>query len=150
MIVLGIIILILIIILLLPVGADAAYIAGAFSLRVKAGPFRFGIVPGKNKGEKKAKKPKKPKKAKKQKKSDAAESVEKHTFVSSPTRYRMKDFGISSPADSTSPRFCAVLRYFFVISDESVALSISKMPIISLIRMFLLLPTCKYISLVCG
>ncbi len=66
MIALGIIIFILLIILLLPVGADAAYIDGAFTLKAKIGPIKKGLVPGTEKdGEEKAKKNKKPKKAKK-------------------------------------------------------------------------------------
>ena len=64
MIALGIIILILILLLILPVGADAAYVDGSFTLKVKAGPLRISILPSKAKesGEKKAKKQKKTKK----------------------------------------------------------------------------------------
>jgi len=71
---LGIIVLILLIVLLLPVGADAGYIGGVLSLKVKAGPFSIGILPSKKTkdGRKKEKKPKKPKK---EKKKTAAEDV---------------------------------------------------------------------------
>ena len=66
MIALGIIILIIVLLLLLPVGADAAYGEGGFSLKLKVGPFRIGIIPAKPKdGEKKEKKPGKEKKTKK-------------------------------------------------------------------------------------
>lgn len=61
MIALGIIILILILLLILPVGADAAYIGNVFSLAVKVGPFKIGILPAKPK-DGKEKKPKKEKK----------------------------------------------------------------------------------------
>ena len=74
MIALGIIILILIIILLLPVGADAAYIDSAFSLKAKLGPIKIGLIPGKEKPEEKEKKTSKPGKNKKKKKTDAGAS----------------------------------------------------------------------------
>ena len=63
MIALGIIILIIILLLILPVGADAAYEDEKLLLKIKAGPFRIGILPGKpGEKEKKAPKEKKPKK----------------------------------------------------------------------------------------
>lgn len=71
MIALGIIILILLLIILFPVGVDAAYIDGTFTLKAKAGPIKIGIIPGKEKEGEKEKKEKKPKKEKK-KKSNAA------------------------------------------------------------------------------
>lgn len=77
MIALGIIILILIVLLLLPVGVDASYIEGVFTLRAKAGPIRIGIVPGKEKDEEKEKKSPKPKKEKKKKKPGTGEAESK-------------------------------------------------------------------------
>ncbi len=71
MLVIGIIVVILVLILILPVGADAAYADNMFSLSIKAGPFRIGILPSKHKdGDKKAKKPAKAKKTKKTKKDE--------------------------------------------------------------------------------
>lgn len=49
------------------IGAEARYSAEVFSLRVIAGPFRIGILPGKEKDPEKLEKPKKEKKAKKKK-----------------------------------------------------------------------------------
>ncbi len=74
MLALGIIILILILILILPVGADAAYADNVFSLAVKAGPFRIGVLPPKS-GDKKEEKTKKEKK--KRGKSPEEDSAEK-------------------------------------------------------------------------
>ena len=69
MLALGIIVILLILLLILPVGADAAYADNVFSLAVKAGLFRIGILPPKAGGDReKKKKPVKDKKSKKQKK----------------------------------------------------------------------------------
>ncbi len=67
MIVLGIILAIIILLLLIPLGVDAAYLGGIFSLKAKIGPFRLKLLP--KSGEPKAKKKRKPKKEKKPKKS---------------------------------------------------------------------------------
>lgn len=75
MIALGIILLIIILLLILPVGADVAYEGGAFALKVKAGPFRIGILPGKKK-DGKAEKEKKPKKSKKKNGDETASGTE--------------------------------------------------------------------------
>ncbi|MBR5489896.1 MAG: DUF2953 domain-containing protein, partial [Oscillospiraceae bacterium] len=50
--------------LLLSVGVDAAYNEDTFFLKVKIGPFRINLVPGKEKGEEKKEKPKKKEKKK--------------------------------------------------------------------------------------
>ena len=77
--------------------------------------------------------------------SAAEESCEKQILKPPGTRYSTNDFGISCRAESTRPCFSARARYFLVIG-ESVALSVSKMPIMSRQRIFLLFPTCKYIN----
>lgn len=58
---------IIILLLLLPVGVDAAFADGVFSLKVKAGPVKLRILPAKPKkqGKKQEEKPKKPKSKKK-------------------------------------------------------------------------------------
>lgn len=61
---LWIILAIIILLLLLPVGVDAAFLGGVFSLAVKAGPLKIRILPAK---------PKKPKKKKPKKKKDKKE-----------------------------------------------------------------------------
>lgn len=70
---LWIILAIIILLLLLPVGVDAAFLEGVFSLAVKAGPLKIRILPAK------PKKPKKPKK-KKDKKEDSAKPKQKLTL----------------------------------------------------------------------
>lgn len=72
---LWIILAILILLLLLPVGVDAAFLGGVFSLAVKAGPLKIRILPAKPKKPKK----KKPKK-KKDKKDDSAKPKQKLTL----------------------------------------------------------------------
>ena len=67
MIALAVIIVILFFLLILPVGADASYFDGVFTLKVKAGPFRLTLLPKKNKTSKKPKKSKKPKAEKEEK-----------------------------------------------------------------------------------
>lgn len=65
MIALAIILAVLVLILILPVGADVSYIGNVFSLAVKAGPVKIGILPKKKKDEaEQADKPKKEKKKK--------------------------------------------------------------------------------------
>lgn len=72
---LWIILAILILLLLLPVGVDAAFLGGVFSLAVKAGPLKIRILPAK------PKKPKKKKtKKKKDKKDDSAKPKQKLTL----------------------------------------------------------------------
>ena len=73
-----IILAIIILLLLLPVGVDAAFAGGVFSLRVKAGPVKVRILPAKPKkrGEEQEDKPKKPR----QKKKKPAKRKSKLTF----------------------------------------------------------------------
>ena len=75
MIVLAVIILILAALLLLSVGVDASYNEDGFILKVKIGPFRINLVPGKEKKEEKEKKP--GKKGKKKADKSAAASKKK-------------------------------------------------------------------------
>ena len=75
---------------------------------------------------------------------ELAESCEKHTLHPLSVRYSTKDFGTSCLAESRIPFFSARERYCFVMG-ESVALSVSNMPIMSRVRIFLLFPTCKNI-----
>ena len=63
----AIILAIIILLLLLPVGVDAAFVGGAFSLSVKAGPLKLRLLPAKPKKKNKNPKPKKPRKPKKPK-----------------------------------------------------------------------------------
>ncbi|MCM1149847.1 MAG: DUF2953 domain-containing protein [Butyricicoccus sp.] len=72
---LWIILAILILLLLLPVGVDAAFLGGVFSLAVKAGPLKIRILPAKPK-KPKMKKPKK----KKDKKEESAKPKQKLTL----------------------------------------------------------------------
>lgn len=62
-----IILAIIILLLLLPVGVDAAFADGVFSLKVKAGPVKLRVLPAKRKkqGKEEKEKPKKPKRKKK-------------------------------------------------------------------------------------
>ncbi len=62
---------IILLLLLLPVGVDAAFLGGVFSLAVKAGPLKIRILPAK------PKKPKKPKEKKPKKKKDKKEGSAK-------------------------------------------------------------------------
>ena len=66
-----IVLVLLLLFLILPVGVDAAFAQSLFTLKVKLGPLRFQILPGKPGKEKKEKKPKepRPKKPKDEKKS---------------------------------------------------------------------------------
>ena len=57
MLALCIILVILLLILILPVGVDAAYLDGVFTLKARAGPVKIGILPAREKTRKK-KKPK--------------------------------------------------------------------------------------------
>lgn len=68
---LWIILAIIILLLLLPVGVDAAFLGGVFSLAVKAGPLKIRILPAK------PRKPKKPKEKKPKKKKDKKEESAK-------------------------------------------------------------------------
>lgn len=66
MIALAVILAVVVLLLILPVGGDVSFIDYAFSLSVKAGPFKIGLLPKKEKseGEGSGKKPKKEKKKK--------------------------------------------------------------------------------------
>ena len=66
---------------------------------------------------------------------------EKYTF---PSFVSINDFGTSSKSASVIPFFSLPLRNFFV-SCDTVAVSISKMPIMFFKRRFLLFPACKNI-----
>ena len=66
---------------------------------------------------------------------------EKYTF---PSFVSINDFGTSSKSASVIPFFSLPLRNFFV-SCDTVAVSISKMPIMFFRRRFLLFPACKNI-----
>lgn len=79
---LAIILAIIILLLLLPVGVDAAFIGGVFSLSVKAGPLKLRILPAKPKKNKKKAAEKKPKKPKKKKSAETKSKPKlKFTFT---------------------------------------------------------------------
>ena len=65
--ILGIIVLLIVLVLNVPVGADAAYIGGEFTLAARANGFSFQILPKKSGSEDKPPKENKPKKEKKPK-----------------------------------------------------------------------------------
>ena len=65
--ILGIIVLLIVLVLNVPVGADAAYIGGEFTLAARANGFSFQILPKKPGSEDKPPKANKPKKEKKPK-----------------------------------------------------------------------------------
>ena len=76
MIALCIIVILLLLLLILPVGVDAAYLDGVFSLKLKLGPVRKTLLPKKQK-EDAPEEPKKKKKKKKKKKDGDAEKPKK-------------------------------------------------------------------------
>ena len=55
-----IVLVLLLLFLILPVGVDAAFAQSQFSLKLKLGPLRFRIIPGKEGKQQKEKKPKQP------------------------------------------------------------------------------------------
>jgi len=69
---LAVILAVLVLILILPVGADVSYIGNVFSLAVKAGPVKIGILPKKEKDE--TAKETKPQKEKKKTKAESSEA----------------------------------------------------------------------------